>query len=74
MTRKHFTELARALYSIRPSGIDSVAIGEILLGPKNEAIIRFEAWFEAVRAVADTCESANPRFDRGRFIAACEGA
>ncbi len=65
MTRKHFTELARALYSIRPS---------LGIGTKKEAIIRFESWFEAVGAVADTCESANPRFDRGRFIAACEGA
>ena len=72
MTRKHFVDLAVALHSIRPKGIDCLPAGEILLGTKNEAIVRFEEWFEAVGAVADTCEASNERFNRCLFISVCE--
>ena len=72
MTRKHFNELANTLHSIRPAGIDCLPAAEILLGTKDETIVRYETWFEAVRRTADVCEASNPHFNRGRFIAACE--
>ncbi len=62
MSRKHFTELAAALNSIRPTGHESCGI-------RSEA---YDMWWAAVRTVADTCEASNPRFNRGRFIKACD--
>lgn len=64
MTRKHYTDLARRLYSCRPDVADEPY--------DHEGSGPYSGWWEAVRAVASACESDNDRFDRGRFIKACE--
>ena len=61
MTRKHYTALARKLHDCRP---------QPSFGP--ESTLSYDGWWEAVCAVADVCESDNDRFDRDRFIGACE--
>jgi hypothetical protein len=58
MSKKHFIALAQALSFERPSKDDT------LLWPQ---------WKIDVLAVSDVCAHFNPAFDRGRFIAACEG-
>lgn len=57
MTQRHFVALAAALDATRPD---------------NDAP-NFDQWAADVRAVADVCAAANDRFDRDRFIAACNG-
>jgi hypothetical protein len=56
MTKKHFKALAEALKNLRPEDKDSAA---------------FHMWKHSCAAVADTCRTANPRFDRARFYEAC---
>lgn len=55
MSKKHFVALANNLFRARPEG-------------KGAA---FKAWVAAVDAVADASASANPAFDRARFVQAC---
>ena len=35
---------------------------------------RFDGWKDAVEAVAGALADDNPRFDRARFLAACNGS
>lgn len=58
MTKRDFEALADALANVRPShsALDTV----------------YRGWKDSVFAVADVCAASNPRFDRERFIAACE--
>jgi len=56
--KKHFEKLADALAMVRPDPCDWSA--------ENER------WNECVRVVADVCASENGRFDRERFVRACE--
>lgn len=65
MTRKHYTALARKLYAAKPAVNRRLSDYAIPAGP-------YCGWWESVRAVADVCEADNDRFDRGRFIKACE--
>lgn len=55
MTRKHFTAIAKALATTRPSG-DAKRVAQ---------------WLRDVEAMANTCAETNPRFDRVRFVDAC---
>lgn len=64
MTRKHYIALARKLNSVRPD------VTVDLNDPEEAGL--YNGWSEAVSAVADMCESDNERFNRGRFIKACE--
>ena len=57
MSRKHYTEIARALHATRPA---------------DDRSDNYNVWWESVRAIADVCESDNSRFNRDRFISACE--
>ena len=57
MTRKHFEALAHALEKARPEG----------------TWLESRVWEECVHSIANVCESANPLFDRERFVKACEG-
>lgn len=57
MSKKHFRELARRFWQLKPAE----------MGTKERGV-----WWGMVQAVADVCQSANERFDRGRFIEACE--
>lgn len=58
MTRKHFKALADALAATRP---DPTFLPER------------DQWETTRDAVASTCRSFNPNFDRARFLAACNG-
>ena len=58
MTKKHFESLALHLADVRPIVAD---------GGNSRHI-----WLESVGAVADSLALSNPRFDRSRFIDACE--
>lgn len=59
MTKKDFQALARALHLAMPL-IDA------------EPYNRKNTWLRCVKYVADVCAASNPRFDRARFIEACE--
>ena len=56
MSRKHFNSIAQALANIRPIGASSLRVD----------------WLRSVKAIADQCQSLNSRFDRSKFIIACE--
>ena len=62
MTKKHFNALAIALAHVRP---------EMQCDGRNYDTGKAEGWLEAVNAVADVCQSQNPRFVRSRFVDAC---
>ena len=55
MTSKHFRALAAELAATRPAG----------------GTERRMQWEHDTLAIADVCRASNPRFDRGRFLAAC---
>jgi hypothetical protein len=57
MSRKHYVALAAALASNRP------------LEGQPQAV---EQWTTDCKRIADALASDNPRFDRDRFIGACE--
>ena len=59
MTKKDFEALARAFASVKPT--------------PNTSNPAESLWEQAVEAVADVCQESNPRFNRSRFFAACEG-
>ena len=56
MTKKHFEALADALANCRPLPTDHEGMSY---------------WDDSVSAVADVCESTNERFDRTKFVRAC---
>ena len=58
MSKKHFHALALAFAYRRPE-------------PHWDANKRTQ-WSLDVASVADVCQQANPRFDRERFLEACE--
>ncbi len=55
MTRKHFRKLANDLHIVKP----------------DDSGLEWAGWLWAVRAVAASCQSFNPNFDRDKFITAC---
>lgn len=57
MSRKHFESLAAALRNRKP---------EAHWDPNKRV-----QWVHDCEAIADACQASNPRFDRGRFLAAC---
>lgn len=61
MSRKDFEAMAAALRSVKPF-------------PPRESNDELRGWELACTAVANVFETANPRFDRARFLAACGGA
>ena len=67
MTKKDFQAIARALHSIRPAGKDADGIHEY-----KAEFARVDYWRPTVGMVADVLAASNPRFDRVRFIEACE--
>jgi len=69
MTRKDFEALAAALAKVRPLEANDTHEPEVI----TATFWRIHQWGECTLAVADVCESANPLFDRARFIKACEG-
>lgn len=42
--------------------------------PTNGAGIPMSQWERDCLVIADTLECLNPRFDRARFLAACQGS
>jgi hypothetical protein len=58
MTTKHFVALARALADTRPPWTAQVELAQ---------------WIEDVKAVSEVCQKSNERFDKGRFVFACNG-
>lgn len=62
MTRKDYELIARAFTLARP------------IAPPRNSILRAAHYTldEVARHLADGLASDNPRFDRGRFLAACE--
>jgi hypothetical protein len=57
MTRKDYQRLANALASNRPIEGQPIAL---------------EQWQTDCKHIADALASDNPRFDRARFLGACE--
>jgi hypothetical protein len=67
MTKKHFDAFAEKLRSLRP----------IVHGPEGGVGWTLDTgaarqWAEDCEAVADVCAKFNPKFDRARFLGACE--
>lgn len=58
MTKKHFRLLAKNF--------------SIELGPRKLTVNERLLWERLRDIVADVCQETNPRFDRSKFIAACE--
>lgn len=56
MSAKHFAAIAASLKAARPN----------VPTPAELAL-----WVQCCKEIASTCESANARFDRARFLAAC---
>ena len=61
MTRKDYVTLAAAL------------AGEFPVDSGDALRMRMADWRGMVIAIANVCAAGNPRFDRGRFVRACEG-
>ena len=61
MTRKHFVKLAEVLRKLKPERVDT----EIQIGQYN-------MWEDCVEETATMCKQLNSRFDRDRFMIACE--
>jgi len=62
MPKKDYQAIARALHGARP-GLDADGI---------HAYGREFNWRPIVAAIADVMAADNPRFDRARFVEACE--
>ena len=60
MTRKDYVALAEALRVVHPD--------------RYKYLSNLETWQRAVATIADVLAADNPRFERDRFIKACEGA
>lgn len=60
MTRKHFEAFADAMAAVRPTVNDS-----------HDWYMR-QQWIRDVQAVAHVLALSNSRFDRERFVNACE--
>ncbi len=69
MTKKHFETFAAALAKIRPEPVidcaPATAVEKMRRNDRTE-------WQISVNLIADVCAESNPRFDRERFMAACE--
>ena len=65
MTRRHFEDLAAALYGAQPipDPLDRLGDADVFMALMAE-------WRCTVRAIADVCAGYNGRFDRGRFYRA----
>jgi hypothetical protein len=61
MTRKHYTAIANAMRTNRPS-----------LAVENDQL--YFQWSQDILALASTLESLNPNFNRQLFINACTDA
>lgn len=57
MTKKHYIALAKAFANIRPTGVDTDALG---------------TWVDLRSAVLSVLVEDNPRCDPARFVAATE--
>jgi hypothetical protein len=64
MTKKHFEAIADALASVRPDRYAGVVETQYLEARRQ--------WGADVATLANVCERENIRFDRRRFIDACE--
>lgn len=64
MSKKDYIALAAALAAIRPASLTTDA-SEIEIG-------KTIAWQASSLAVANACAELSPRFDRARFLAACQ--
>jgi len=69
MFKRDFEALANALAKQRPNGI-SLPLGDRTCDPA--VFWHCEGWVACVEAVANVCAASNPRFDRERFVRACE--
>lgn len=64
MTRKDYVALAEALSLTEPSkSVDSQGV----ITPQ------WHVWLVTVDSIANTLAADNPRFDRDRFLKACQG-
>lgn len=61
MTRRDFQLIADALRRSRPMSAEYEPVSNV-------------QWQETVRVMSDHLAATNPRFDRARFVAACETA
>ena len=63
MTRKHFIAIAAALSELR-ANVESA--------DDQDYVTPAEYVDQAARAIAEVCAECNPRFNRARFLSACE--
>lgn len=61
MSRKDYKILAEAFAKVHP---DRPGV------PLRRSLVELSCWMSCVQAVADALEKDNPRFHRGRFLAA----
>lgn len=64
MTKKDYQAIARAIHAQKAGGPDG--------GDTLDTRSRFEVWGDVRDAIADVFAANNPRFDRARFVEACE--
>lgn len=66
MSKKHYEALANALARVRPNCTSDC------LNAMAEYAAERVLWQALVNDIANVCSRFNPRFDRQRFIDACE--
>jgi len=75
LTRKHFNKLADMMASLRPREEDEDSI--FFDWEDEDELLRKEAqrdlWLYIRERLATFCAEENPRFDRRKFMAACDG-
>jgi hypothetical protein len=63
MSRKNYIAFAKALYDVKPHSAENDRCNMHIL----------DQWQATVSAIADVFKADNPRFDRERFLRACNG-
>lgn len=61
MTKKHFRALATAMHELKGNK-----------ATEERPVCEYAQWQLTCIKIADVCASQNPRFDRDKFITACE--
>jgi hypothetical protein len=73
MTKKDYQAIARAIHMAKPAPLENAAKTDAGLPPDEAYDAKeYDTWSRVAYSIADHALYANPRFDRARFIEACE--